>query len=343
MNTKALILKIASQKSFVQLRDILSRQKISRQTIAQHFRELIAAGKLVKMGSTRGARYFLPSKAKKREATFPSLHAFFRTRGLEEDRVFGEMNLRLQLKKRLSQNAWDITQYAFTEMLNNATEHSKSPRVRIQFLCDGIRMRFHVIDRGVGVFENVRKKFGLKNDFEACEHLLKGKQTTDPKHHTGQGIFFTSKIADVFVLESHGLRLRIDNEIPDIFLEEISPVQGTRVSFFLKQRSKKNLKKLFDDYSDANYEFDKTEVQVCLLKKEEMYVSRSEAKRLLFGLNVFKRIVIDFKNVRGIGQSFADEIFRVFQKQQPHIQIQPIHMNASVRHLVERARRETLQ
>lgn len=343
MKTKVLILKIASQKPFVQSRDILSRQKITRQTLAQHFRELIVAGKLVKTGSTRGARYFLPSKAKKSGAAFPSLHALFRTRGLEEDRVFGDVAFRLQLKKRLSQNARDIVQYAFTEMLNNAVEHSKSPRVRIQFLCDGLRMRFHVIDRGVGVFENVRKKFGLKNELEACEHLLKGRQTTDPKHHTGQGIFFTSKIADVFVLESHGLRLRVDNTLPDIFLEEISPVQGTQVSFFLQQKSKKNLKKLFDDYSDADYGFDKTEVRVCLQKRAEMYVSRSEAKRLLFGLNAFKRIVIDFKNVRGIGQGFADEIFRVFQKTHPHIQLQPIHMNASVRHWVERARKETLQ
>ena len=60
---------------------------------------------------------------------------------------------------------------------------------------------FTVSDRGVGAFESVRKKFKMKNSFEAAEHLLKGKQTTAPERHSGQGIFFTSRIADHFALE----------------------------------------------------------------------------------------------------------------------------------------------
>jgi hypothetical protein len=42
----------------------------------------------------------------------------------------------------------------------------------------------------------------LKNHLEAIQDLLKGKQTTMPKSHSGEGIFFTSKIADNLTISS---------------------------------------------------------------------------------------------------------------------------------------------
>jgi len=43
-------------------------------------------------------------------------------------------------------------------------------------------------------------------------------------------------------------------------------------------------------------------------------VSRSQAKRLLARVELFKVVMLDFTNVPTIGQAFADEIFRVFRK-----------------------------
>jgi len=335
---KDVILEMAEAGGGITSRDVVKRLGISRQTAAEHLRHLIAAGKVVRLGSTRGARYFRPDSSKRNlKPSAQRFKAKYKNRGLQEDRVLGEIELRLGLRRKLSSRAGAIVDYAFTEMLNNAIEHSGAEFSEVNLAIGPFDLEFAVIDHGIGVFENIRRKFRLKNAFEAVEHVLKGKQTTDPAHHSGQGIFFTSKIADRFVLESGGLSLLIDNVESDVVLTDVRPSKGTRVFFKIKRRSRKELKSIFDEYSNANYEFDKTKVYVRLSKDENETVSRSQARRILFGLERFKRITLDFEGVAGMGQGFADEVFRVFKGRHPAIQIQALNMQPSVRFMMERA------
>jgi anti-sigma regulatory factor (Ser/Thr protein kinase) len=258
-------------------------------------------------------------------------------KGLEEDLVFREIDLRMGLAKKLSPAARKIVSYAFSEMLNNAIDHSHSRKGSVR-LSYGGQVDFEIIDRGIGVFESVRRKFKLKNHFEAAEHLLKGKQTTFPERHSGRGIFFTSKIADCFSLESGRLALTIDNRVHDVILKDSRPLKGTRVTFSLSRQSRKDLKALFDEYSDSEFEFDRTRLRVRLSEEDDI-VSRSQARRILFGIEKFKRIVLDFKKVKGIGQGFADEVFRVFQSLHPDIVIEAVNTSPSVDFMIRRAKK----
>jgi len=338
MKTKEAILQLVRKKGAVRTSEMVKRLGISRQTVAQHFRELIAAKQLLKVRSTRNAYYisYHPKRAQtpKQAKGFSSRYPL---KGLEEDRVFREIELRMALKRQLSPAAYRAVSYAFTEMLNNAIEHSKGSAVAVTLRCERGTCEFQVEDKGIGAFESIRRKFRFSDHFEAVAHLTKGKQTTDPQHHSGQGIFFTSKIADRFTLESARLCYAVDNAIKDVLLEDIKPLKGTRVTFRLKRRSRKDLKALFDEYSGSNYEFDKTRITVHLSGRGEESISRSQARRVLFGLEKFKRVVLDFKKVKGIGQGFADEIFRVFQSAHPAIKIEAIHMSPSVTFMVRRA------
>ncbi len=336
MKAKLFILGMARRRRIVTA-DVVRKLGISRQTACGHLRDLVAAGKLVKTGSTRAAGYGVPSSGRSGAPTIsPPLSVRYPTPGLNEDRVFREVALKLNLKRLLSERAYGIAEYAFTEMLNNAIEHSRAPSVSVLLQCRSGNFEFEVRDRGIGAFESIRRKFHFGDHFAAVEHLMKGKQTVDPVHHTGQGIFFTSKIADRFSLDSARLRWIVDHLRDDTFLEDIPNLCGTRVSFSLKQKSKRDLKKLFQDYSNDEFEFDKTKIIVHLSEKNDRHVSRSEARRLLFGLDKFRRIVLDFKRVRGIGQGFADELFRVFRLSHPHIRLEPIRMSESVAFMVNR-------
>ena len=258
---------------------------------------------------------------------------------LREDEIFNQASTSINLKARMSENGHRIANYAFTEMLNNSIDHSGSKNARVDLRCRPDGLVFVIRDHGIGAFESVRKKFRFRNHFEAAEHLLKGKQTTDPARHSGQGIFFTSKIADRFMLESARLQLVIDNKADDTAMRDIPYLKGTRVSFYLKPRTRKKLKDLFDEYSGNDYEFDKTRITVHLSEKIGEYVSRSQAKRLVFGLEKFKTVILDFKKVTGIGQSFADEIYRVFQNSHPSIQIEAVNTSPAVRFMIGRALR----
>ena len=66
------------------------------------------------------------------------------------------------------------------------------------------------------------------------------------------------------------------------------------------------------------------------------HVSRSQAKRLLMGLEKFKRIILDFKGVKSVGQAFVDEVFRVFKNRHPNITIHYFNANDSVEAMIKR-------
>ncbi len=68
-----------------------------------------------------------------------------------------------------------------------------------------------------------------------------------------------------------------------------------------------------------------------------VHISRSQARRVLSGLEKFKVITMDYARVPMIGQAFADEIYRVFKQKHPGIRIENENMNEAARFMVERA------
>ena len=67
-----------------------------------------------------------------------------------------------------------------------------------------------------------------------------------------------------------------------------------------------------------------------------IYISRSQARRILAGLEKFKSVILDFDRVSTVGQAFVDEIFRVFQSRHQDITIAPVNMNDAVRFMIGR-------
>lgn len=87
------------------------------------------------------------------------------------------------------------------------------------------------------------------------------------------------------------------------------------------------------------FDFNKTAVTIKLIQHlGEPFIARSQAKRLLSGIELFKTVIFDFEGVDEIGQAFADEIFRVFAIRHPEIELIVIHDNSDVRAMVSRAK-----
>ena len=135
------------------------------------------------------------------------------------------------------------------------------------------------------------------------------------------------------LLYTSQIEVAFDNQKKDVFVKQIRKIRGTRVFFKISKNTKKKIKKLFDQYTNQDYEFDKSKVTVHLSKEEE-FLSRSQARRLLIGLEKYKRIIFDFKGVNSVGQAFADEIFRVFQSLHPEVQLAWINTNETVSFMI---------
>ena len=338
MNLHQEILEFAASKVTFSTNNLLDHfhKKYTRAYVLRFVKDLILQKKLVKSGSTRSAKYALTQN---RHSLSDQTIKKYILKGLKEHEVLEELKSKLLFLSEVPEHLQSIFAYAFSEMLNNAIDHSQSKNVSISVEKEGKTIRFVVDDSGIGVFKNIMEKRKLKSQLEAIQDLMKGKVTTMPQAHSGEGIFFTSKVADLFILESDQHQLRIDNLIDDIFVKELNPKKnGTRVIFEISTDHKGHLDDVFRQYySDAeNFAFDKTEVHIKLYTKGSIYVSRSQAKRVLSGLEKFKTIILDFDQVPTIGQAFVDEIFRVFQSQHPHIKIIPKNMNEAVNFMIAR-------
>lgn len=341
MDTREEILRLIGDKKIVTSAEIAGSLKVSRQHASGLLRELLDAGKVVKAGSTKNARYALPEFSD--ELGVKHIQQSLLNHDLREHVVMENTLVASTAFKMAPENIQSILRYAFSEMLNNAIEHSHSSKIEVEVIDDDPMIKFVVNDFGVGVFRNVMKKRGLKFEMEAMQDLLKGRTTTSPKAHSGEGIFFTSKVADKFVLESFSQRLVVDNTIPDVFFEIQRPSKrGTRVIFSISKESKRHLSDVFKRFQSGpgEYDFGKTEILVRLFTLGTIYISRSQARRILVGLEKFKSVVLDFDRVPTVGQAFADEIFRVFKNSHPEISIQPINMNEPVKFMIERATKQ---
>ena len=129
------------------------------------------------------------------------------------------------------ENIARIVDYAFMEMLNNAIEHSDSRTIDVQMAKGKSDISFRVRDYGIGIFRHIMRGRALRSELEAIQDLIKGKQTTAPERHSGEGIFFTSKVADKLAISGSAKKLMFDNTIPDVYVADAKPIEGTQVTF----------------------------------------------------------------------------------------------------------------
>jgi len=306
----------------------------SRQYIVRLLSRLISQGEIHRQGKTRAARYY-PGYASNE---INRLELVKERQGLSEHAVFEEVKRRMQLDARLNKNCLAIFDYAFTEMLNNSIDHSQSKKVWIRVDIDHSNITFIIKDLGIGAIESIKRGFKINDDFLALEHLFKGKQTTAREAHSGQGIFFTSKVVDIYKIATSSMEFKIDNINADEFLRAIRQRKGTTVTCTIKLNTRRKIKDVLDKYTGDDYEFNQNIVKINLSKHKRL-MSRSEAKRLLLGLDDYAVLDFNFKNVDEVGQGFCDEIFRVYANRNPG-KVLSYHGAADVvRYMIERSRK----
>lgn len=302
---------------------------VTRQAAHYHLRRMVEAGQLEVRGRGRGSRYVRKTLWWQR----------FETEGLEEDQVWKRALAETPTLADLDKNARSIADFAFTEMVNNAIDHSGAATVEVAILRRSSGLVFTVEDQGIGAYERVLRMKGLEDHLAAVQEISKGKLTTSPEAHSGQGIFFTSKAVNLFVLIANGLRWTVDNNREDESVGVSDRRKGTLVRFEIDFDVDHALKDIFDAYTDPEtFAFSKSRTRVQLFKGDSPFVSRSEAKRLARNLDQFEEVIVDFEGVREVGQAFADELFRVWQRSHPETTLRPVNMNEVVRSMVERAR-----
>lgn len=230
----------------------------------------------------------------------------------------------LPLLSDLPVNVQTIWEYAANEIINNAIDHSGANTFSLKIIRTYANITMEIADSGIGIFENIKTHYNLHSVDEAIEELFKGKLTTNMQKHSGEGIFFTSRIMDQFIAVSEN-KIFTQNEIK----KAPEHSKGTLIFMQLSNSSPKRLVDIFDQFADVDGGFTKTSLPIKRIF-QTFPVSRSQAKRLTNRFEEFEEVILDFEGVTEMGQGFGDELFRVYRDSHSEIILTPINMNDAV-------------
>ena len=224
------------------------RFNISRQAVNVHIKRLIEQKSIVAEGNTRNRTYRLHPLIEDIKT--------YELSGLEEDRVWRDfVSPKLGT---LPDNVIDIWHYGFTEMLNNAIDHSQGRYAIVSVKKNPVFSEVVVTDNGFGIFTRIQKLLELNDERHAVLELSKGKLTTDPANHTGEGIFFSSRMFDEYAILSGGIYFSHEYNKPEEWImERNNPKSGTTVFMKMSNNSTRKMKTVFDEYATGeDYGFD---------------------------------------------------------------------------------------
>lgn len=311
-------------------RHYADRLEISRVAANRYVQQLEAAGWIARSGPSTHPVF---SPGYKRHVV-----ESYKLKGLEEHLAW-EQDFRPFLM--MKPNVHSIVSHGFTEMVNNAIDHSGGRWVSVLAVQDGKTLELLVADDGVGIFENISKALSLPDRRQALFELSKGKFTTDPSRHSGEGVFFTSRMFDYFTILANELRFsHHDVASHDLLKDDDEFSGGTRVYMTIALDSPRTTAEVYARFTDApeDYDFSRTVVPMRLAQYgDESLVSRSQAKRLIARFDRFRTVVLDFEGVQEVGQAFADELFRVYASAHPDVQLRPQNMTEQVERMWLRA------
>ena len=307
--------------------------ELSRPSVLRYVHELISKNQIRAHGSRRGTTYgLLPIQRTSRTYAIDE--------HLAEDKVW--RNDVVPMLTGAKQNVMAVCQYGFTEIFNNAIEHSEGSLITVEVVMWIDRIDIRVRDDGIGIFNKIQRKYRLDDPLHAILELSKGKLTTEPARHTGEGIFFASRMFDWFAILSGRLGFAYREGI-DLLTDIDKEHPGTSVEMQISPRSKTTTNVVFSEFA-PEFGFDKTVVPVKLARYgNENLVSRSQARRLLARLEKFKNVMLDFQDVHHIGRAFADEIFRVFVAAHPGTRLVPLNHNKVIGKMIREIRTEARQ
>lgn len=334
---------LATARDAAQLASVATeRTGLSRVAVSRRIRKLADAGYLLRHGQGTRQTY----------SQGPLRFWLAHTTRAAVAKAGGEFGVWAQhvapLLHDLPDNVVNLANIAFTEMLNNAIDHSQAGHLLLgahighaQREAAGM-LQMLVADDGVGIFRRIAQAMKLFDDRLALLELAKGKFTTAASGHSGMGVFVSARMLDRLAIDSRGLTFDLSPphrvlprfEWVDVLKELKGAAQGTSVRMALALDNPRTAQDVYQTYFQPDEvggeAFHTTEVPVRLAQLGSQLVSRSQGKWVVERTHQFKTVFLDFEGVAMVGQGFVDEVFRVFALAHPEVRLKPVNLSPAV-------------
>jgi anti-sigma regulatory factor (Ser/Thr protein kinase) len=292
---------------------VMQRLGISRRRARKLIGLLVDARWLVADGTRRKPLY--------RPGTLRQVVHHYALAGLAEDRPWAE---HFAPAFDLRPNVARLAQHAFTELLNNAIDHSGGTGVTVSVRQTGLHLQMLVSDDGCGLFQRIAQSWQIDDPRLAMLELGKGKLTTQPERHLGQGLFYVARAADIFDLHANRSAFQRRPGRSGWFDVRAVDRQGTSVYVAIALDTPRTLDQVLRSTAEQGYGLERTEVSMRLLTGPNTWLeSRAQARRVAARLDSFRHASLDFSGIDEIGPAFADELFRVYARAHPGVELVP--------------------
>lgn len=241
----------------------------------------------------------------------------------------------------LPQHVARMIQHGFTELVNNAADHSGGSSVTVSLRQTPSHAQLLVSDDGCGVFDKICAAFRLPDARHAMLELSKGRLTSQPAAHTGRGLFFSAQLADVFDIHANGTAFQRRAWEAGWQAGKPMPRQGSSIYMAIALDTTRTLDQVMESWSMAGdgIEFDRTTIHLRLLAGPGQPLdSRAQARRVAARLPSFRRVELDFEGIEDVGHGFVDELFRVFARAHPEVELVATHLTPRIAALIASAR-----
>ena len=305
---------------------LMQRLDISRRRAGSLLRRLVDGQWLLREGSLRRPLY--------RPGPLRQVVQRYELDGLQEDQPWRQdfapcFELRPNVRR--------LAEHAFTELLSNAIDHSGGQRVTVSMRQTALHLQLLVSDDGCGLFQRVAQAFAIDDPQLAMFELSKGKLTSQPERHSGHGLYFTSRLADIF--DIHTAQAAFQHRpwgAQRWQRAKPATAGGTTIYLAIALDTSRTLHEVLQAHSASGLGlgFERTQVPLHLLAEHGSLVSRAQARRVAQRLSAFRHADLDFSGLDELGHGFADELFRVFGQAHPGLELHALHMNARVRAMV---------
>jgi anti-sigma regulatory factor (Ser/Thr protein kinase) len=295
---------------------LMARLGISRRRAGLLLKKLVAAQWLVSEGT--------PRRPAHRPGALRQVVQHYALQGLQEDlpwrRDFAPFF-------ELPAGVQRMAQHAFTELVNNAVDHSGGSRVTVSMRQTPLHLQLLVSDDGCGLFDRIAQSFAIDDPRLAMFELSKGKLTSQPERHSGHGLFFSSRLADVFDVHANRAAFQYRGwGAPGWHATRSAPHNGTSIYLAIALDTTRTLDAVLRASSNdgGGYGFERTRVPLRLIGEGRALASRADARHVVTRLAQFRHAEIDFSGIDDVGHGFADELFRVARGSLPGVVIEAV-------------------
>ena len=305
---------------------------VTRASVNLYLRDLVSEGLLEASGATRARRYQL----KTLERVMAGIDLSQKPR---EDRLWQERFCAPFAS--LPENLRLICESGFNDIMGNAIAHSQGRNALVLVKRTYANTVLRIVDDGIGIFDHLARDCGLAGGPEAVLELAKGRLSTDGR--TGQGIFLTARMFDVFSIVSGGLSFTVRRQPGGEYAHRLKPTssdqKGTSVQMEIRTDATQTMAQAVGAAAGDGHSLPRMTIPLGLaLHGGENLVSRAQARRIMARAEIFTEVVLDFAGVTEIGPQFADEIFRIWAAANPRVHLQALHASEGVAVMIRHAR-----